>query len=228
MTWNCQVGGFARKAQHVAPFLPDVLVVQEMESVDDVVLGGQVQPTFRKRLCRPEPGSRGVGVFSYTTTKLRYVDADLQRGFHRFEAEQNDLGFNVVAVWTSNRTPHATAYRQAHDGLSRHAAWIAARPTVVLGDFNNNASYKRRDWKGLLALMESLGLVSAYHAKTGEPHGAERQPTYFYRGGKFTTQLDYCFVPALWREKITAVQVGTHDQWGALSDHAPLIVELDL
>lgn len=70
--------------------------------------------------------------------------------------------------------------------------------------------------------------MSAYHSKTGEEHGAESQPTYFYRGQKFKTQLDYCFLPSEWADKIMAVRVGMYEDWGTLSDHAPLIVDLDL
>ena len=54
ITWYCRVGGFQKKAKHIAPYRPDVLAVQEVEPLDNVLLfAGDAQPTFRERICDP-------------------------------------------------------------------------------------------------------------------------------------------------------------------------------
>ena len=231
MTWNCRVGGFRYKAEHVAKYRPDVLAVQEVEPIETVLLfHGECQPTCRDRVADPAYPRRAIAMFSYTDTELRPVDAQCRLyGFRRYEARQGDLRFHVIGVWTAATESRQTAYMQAHEGLRLHADWIRERPTVMLGDFNNNASYRSVNWPQLLDLTKSLGLVSAYHTYFAEPFGSESRPTYFH-GGRDTApfHLDYCFVPDAWAGHITRVDVGTYQDWHTASDHSPLIVDLEV
>lgn len=231
MTWNCRVGGFRYKARHIASFRPDVLAVQEVEPIDSLLLfDGECQPTFRDRVSDPAFPRRAVGVFSYTETEVKPVDSDdTLYGFRRYEAKHGGLEFNVVAVWTSATNWAATSYMQAHDGVALHAEWMRQRPTIVLGDFNDNASWKKSNWTKLLDLVAPLDLVSAYHQKSGERFGEETQPTYFHHGkDRVVAHLDYCFVPTQWAARIKDVRVHRFEDWQTVSDHLPLIVDLEL
>jgi exonuclease III len=231
VTWNCRIGGFRKKAKHVAPLRPDVLAVQEVEPIDDAAFfAGECQPTFRDRLGDPAFPRRAIGVFSYTDTKLQAVDvSEPMYSFRRYEAHHGGLSFNVVAVWPWQTRSSKTAYRQAHEGLSRYAAWIRERPTVILGDFNANASFKGNNWRELLDLLQPLGLASAYHRYFGEQPGKEEKPTHFHKGKQTSSfHLDYCFLPEVWVQHIKKVDVGAYTDWHTVSDHAPLVVDLDL
>jgi endonuclease/exonuclease/phosphatase family metal-dependent hydrolase len=129
---------------------------------------------------------------------------------------------------TSATKSGKTSYRQAHEGLSHHAGWIRQRPTVILGDFNMNATWGR-PWQDLMALTEPLGLVSAYHEFFSEQFGKETQPTHFHKGKEAAPfHVDYCFLPGRWRQHVTKVEVGTYAKWHDVSDHAPVVVDLDL
>jgi endonuclease/exonuclease/phosphatase family metal-dependent hydrolase len=230
VTWNCRIGGFRRKAKQVAPLLPDVLAVQEVEPIDrELRFDGACQPTYRDRIGDPAYPKRAIGVFSYTDMKLKPVDLpDPMYCFRRYKARHGALTFQVVAVWTVATKARETSYKQAHVGLRCHADWIRHRPTVILGDFNDNASYRGGNWQQLLDLVQPLGLVSAYHQYFSEPFGAETQPTYFHQGkGTVAFHLDYCFVPDIWTQHIKKVEVGTFNDWHTISDHAPLIVDID-
>jgi endonuclease/exonuclease/phosphatase family metal-dependent hydrolase len=115
------------------------------------------------------------------------------------------------------------------EGLVQYADWIRERPTVILGDFNDNASFKSGGWQALLDLSMPLGLVSAYHHHFAEEFGAESKPTHFHHGKQDAPfHLDYCFVPDGWAKRIRNVQVGSHEDWHKFSDHVPLTVDLDL
>jgi endonuclease/exonuclease/phosphatase family metal-dependent hydrolase len=231
VTWNCRIGGFRTKAKYLATLRPDVLAVQEVEPIDYTVLfAGDCQPIFRDRRADPAYPRRAIGLFSYTDTKLKAVDeSEPMYSFRRYEARRGDLLFNVVAVWPWQTKSSKTAYRQAHEGLSRHASWIGERPTVILGDFNANASFKGNNWKDLVDLLKPHGLVSAYHGYFKEAFGKETKPTHFHRGNQTAPfHLDYCFLPETWARRIKKVEVGTYADWHERSDHAPLVVDLDL
>ena len=236
ITWNCRVGGFRWKAKHVAPHRPDVLVVQEVENLDKYApIDRAVAPTYRNRLEDPEYPRRGIGVFSYSGVQLAPCDNDdPSYCFRRFTARRGGLEFQVAGVWTAPTVPRARSYRQAHEGIERHLEWITARPTVILGDFNDNASLGRgvskgKSWRELRSLTDRAGLVSAYHHVRREDFGAEKEPTHFHHGKPGAVfHLGYCIVPTAWADKIKSVTVGSFDDWHAVSDHAPLIVEIDV
>ena len=234
MTWNCGAGGFRRKVAHIIPFRPDVLTVQEVSAADHVpTLAGETQPTFRDQTIDPEwPGSRAIGVFSYTGTRIVQVDLlDANYTFRRFEAQCGNLTFNVAAVWNAYRKLREDTYMQAIQGVRCHKEWMRQRPTVMLGDFNDNARYKLTNWPQLDSLISPLPLVSAYHVSYfNEQPGKETRPTYFHKRQKTSAffHVDYCFIPAEWVSCIQKVEVGSYDDWHTLSDHVPLIVDLDL
>lgn len=197
ITWNCRVGGFRKKAKHIAPYRPDVLAVQEVEPLDSVLLfAGECQPTCRDRISDPANPRRAIGVFSYNGTQLEPVDAEGPLyGFRRYQAQRGDLTFQVAAVWTAATGVPARDYMQAHEGIYQHQDWIRQHPTLILGNFNDNASLKSGRWRELLDLIKPLGLKSAYHHHFGEDFGAESRPTHFHKGYKrhrFTSTTASC------------------------------------
>ncbi len=231
ITWNCRVGGFRKKSAHIAPYQPDVLAVQEVEPLDRVkVFAGDTQPTFRDRWHSEQYPRRSIGLFSYTDTDLEPVDyPDPAFSFRRFEASHESLCFQVAAVWTYATKIRKNSYRQAHTGLTDHSEWIARVPTVVMGDFNANLSFRGDAMSTLLEITDALGLVSAYHNFFDEDFGKETRPTHFHHGKEEKScHLDYCFLPKEWIPMIERVEVGTYSEWGQISDHVPLIVDLKL
>ena len=231
ITWNCRIGRFRRKSKTLSALRPDILAVQEVEPISDAtIFAGELQPTFRDRLAHPKFPRRAIGTFSYTDTRLRPVDLEGPLfSFRRYEATREGLHFNVIAVWPWNTGSVKTAYRQAHEGLDVHARWIGERPTVILGDFNANASFKGKNWSDLIARLKPLGFVSAYHQHFRQEHGQEKSPTYFHRCREDAAfHLDYCFIPQDWVPSLTSVQVGAYADWHTVSDHMPLVVDLAL
>ena len=232
VTWNCRIGGFRYKAAHVAQLRPDLLAVQEVEPLEQVlVFGGEHQPTYRDRVGDPAFPRRAIGLFSYTGLDIRAVDLEAPLpAFRRYVARKADLEFNVIATWTADTNDRATRYRQAHQGIEAHRDWIRERPTVLLGDLNDNASYKGTRWTDFMALLQPLGLFSAYHHFYSEAPGSETRPTHFYRGVETARfHLDYCFLPAEWLSRIEDVTVGAFSpSWKTISDHVPLTVDLDV
>jgi exodeoxyribonuclease-3 len=231
-TWNCRVGAFRKKAAQTAPLTPDVLVVPECEDIRrELLLDGTTQPTTRLWFSSPAT-NRGVGVFSYSgaTISPAPLIGEPIDFFVPLLAQVVGRDLWVVAVWTAKTKSSATSYRQAHEGLDRYAEWIAAKETVVMGDFNHNACFGNgKSWAELTKRLEPLGLVSAYHQFFGESFGAETRPTHFFRGKDASPfHLDYVFVPAAWTSRVESVDVGTYESWSKHSDHVPVTVDIAL
>jgi exodeoxyribonuclease III len=75
--------------------------------------------------------------------------------------------------------------------------------------------------------LKGHGLISACHTHRCEKQGAETRPTYyFYRHQDQPFHIDYVFVPKGWRVK--SVEVGPFREWGQLSDHVPVVVDVSI
>jgi exodeoxyribonuclease-3 len=109
---------------------------------------------------------------------------------------------------------------------------FAGSPCVLMGDLNSNVKWDREhpvalNHSALVALLDSLGLVSAYHGFHDEEQGQETRPTFYHLKRKETPyHIDYCFVPAVWAKQVRRVDIGVHDDWLVHSDHCPLLVDV--
>lgn len=118
-----------------------------------------------------------------------------------------------------------------------YRSWFRDRQVVLADDFNHNVIWDRpgvpaKGHTRTITAARDVGLVSAYHAWTGEAFGAETQPTHYWRDRKadgFTYHIDYAFVPEEWSARMTECSVGDFTTWvgSRLSDHVPLTIEVD-
>ena len=204
VTWNCRVGKFREKARYVEPLQPHILAVQEVEPLDNFpVLAGESQPRFRERAVCPSYPRRGIGMFSYNdAVTIKPVDLPDPLDLSSFAFRRYTVDFNDLHFHMIAVWPYATKIRMN--------------------------SY-RQAHQGLVKLTNDLGLTSAYHEHFKQEFGEESSPTYFHLGDELNPfHLDYCFLPKQWVQYITSVEVKPYDQYKGISDHVPLIVDLDL
>jgi endonuclease/exonuclease/phosphatase family metal-dependent hydrolase len=116
--------------------------------------------------------------------------------------------------------------------LQYYAEFLSSGLLVVAGDFNDNIRWDkpRGRWSHgkTVKRLRDFGLVSAYHTFHTVAQGAEQHPTMYWRDRKKggpAYHIDYCFIPAAWR--VAAADVGEFDPWVRLSDHVPLIIDVD-
>lgn len=133
--------------------------------------------------------------------------------------------FQLLAIWMLKEPEHYVPNLLAT--LEHYRPFIEHSPTVVAGDFNVNPGFDKTHARFLFASIASkfgeMGLCSAYHAKSGECHGQESQPTYFHNYHQHEPfHLDYLFFPKIWRSALGQVTVGSYDDYAGLSDHRPL------
>ena len=224
LTWNCCRGSFETKPPLVDHFNADISVFQEV-SKPKVARANVLW--FGKN---PKIGMAIQARTPYSIKPLPALDGVPEYIVPiQVNGPQN---FTLFAVWTKN--DKALPYiRSLSTALDRYVDLLCqGAPVVVMGDFNSNAIWDKQHPKHLnhssmVDRLDSVGLVSAYHQHSSFRHGEESDSTfYLYRKQEKGHHIDYCFLPKEWAGAISRVWIGTFQEFEAVSDHRPLIVEI--
>ena len=227
VTWNCGMA-LARKAPNLSALNPDIAVVQECskKAVDVLSTHG-----FSSLWFGADP-NKGLAVFSGKGFTLQAVDKPFGKWVIPVRVS-GAIDFNLLAVWACPvGTKRADNYiGQVYRCLVEQSGWFSKPPLVVAGDLNSNSKWDAnrpgRNHTEVVRLFGDHGLISAYHTHHREKQRAETRPTYyFYRHQDKPFHIDYVFVPKGW--KLGSVEVGSFLEWGHLSDHVPVVVDLDI
>lgn len=141
------------------------------------------------------------------------------------------FAFTALLVWTRKEHEYLLGLDAS---LTAYSRLLTNGPAVVLGDFNSNVAWDNprlaTDFSRLSRrLNDEFGLHSAYHTWFNEAYGSETRAThYFWRKKSRPFHIDFCFIPEGWLSKIRNVSVPDEEPWSDLSDHRPLLVDLDL
>jgi hypothetical protein len=145
----------------------------------------------------------------------------------------SNLGLNVLAVWAMNhRGGEGPRLGRTHRALTRYASFLATGDAIVLGDFNDNVRWdtaRNPAFATTTRLLEDAGYRNVYYSRTGVTPGAE--PTgsfFFYRHRNRPYLIDHALVPDRWLSAIRTFAVGEPEDWLDLSDHVPVVLDLDL
>lgn len=133
----------------------------------------------------------------------------------------------IMAAWpTTTEQNKPMKYPQiAMAALQEYAPYIKEYPTVITGDMNcykgQSGETKQYSIQAIMSFLEEMGLVSAYHDRTGEALGSETKATYYHQFKEnLPFFLDYTFssIP------IISYELGKWDRM--LSDHVPQFIEI--
>jgi exodeoxyribonuclease III len=218
-----------RKAPSSLALKPDIAVVQECseKSVDDLRGHGLAGLWFGANV------NKGLAVLCGKRWNPEVVDEPFGKWVVPVRIH-GAADFHLLAVWAYPvGTKRADNYiGEVHRCLVKHARWLSKTlPVVAAGDFNSSvqwdANHPGRNHTEVVRLLEAHGLISAYHTHHDEEQGAETRPTYYsYRHQDKPFHIDYVFAPKSWRLK--SVEVGSFREWGRLSDHVPLVVDVTI
>jgi len=139
----------------------------------------------------------------------------------------------ILGVWAFNGraqkfNPSSSGYFL--DALDHYEKWIMSSEKVVIaGDFNNGPQWDkpghRNNFVGMDHALNELDFYSAYHFAKLEVFGKETSPTYFHqRNPEKPFHIDYVYSNM---KSIKSVEVGAFSDWSKLSDHVPLIVDIE-
>ena len=224
-TWNCFRGGCLERAAELAPFAPDVAVLQECARPASHSPEGQ----FVWFGTNP---SHGVGVVVRDNFQVTAGPVDAAFDHSAFPAVvRGPTSFHLLAVWA---LPRPTYVRTVLRALETYADFVLAAPSVIVGDFNcfarwNGPAPSAHHSELARRLRDDFGLVSAYHVTPGYDPTVAEAPTHFWRWKEDQPyHIDYCFVPVAWAKAVKSVHIErfADQQWR--SDHRPVVVDLAL
>lgn len=107
------------------------------------------------------------------------------------------------------------------------------KPVIVAGDFNASDVFRksRPFFPEVREKLETLGLRSLWHARSGDDFGAETIATYYYHWNEAKAfHIDYMFVSKPVLDACHSFEIGTFNDWTLprISDHLPLVGEFNL
>jgi len=229
VTWNCN-GVFRRKLEAVDALNADVLVIQECE--DPAQSSGDYLKWAGDYLWTGYDKNKGIGIFPRKGQSVEPLDWP-GKEYQLFLPARIDRIHSLIGVWTQNCKPATLSYIGQFWHFMQLNKGRFDLNTCILGDFNSNSrwdsEHATQSHTAAVERFRKLGMGSAYHEFSGEPQGAERHPTFWFRKNKRTVyHLDYAFLSRPLLSKLRNVVIGHSDDWLSSSDHAPVLLEIDL
>src|SRR5215208_2589473 len=254
-TWN--VNSVKQRLPRLLPWLderrPDVICLQETKLTDDAfdeLLGRELAERGYEVAAHGEPSWNGVAILSRVGLDDVVAGLDGGPGFPAPEARAVSAtcaGIRVVSVYVPNgRAPDSEHYRYKLDWLGSLREVVATGPeaTVVCGDMNIaptdedvfdpeayvGQTHVTPPERAALAELQALGLRDVVRDRWPDA----RVFTYWdYRAGMFHRDLgmriDLVLAGAAVADRVRAAWVDRQARKGSgPSDHAPVIVDLDV
>jgi len=227
-TWNCAMG-LGKKHPKLLTLGAEVMVIQKCSRPDTEQLSRAPEWSsswFGKN------HNKGLGVLVKAPWVIREAQA-LKPKWAGKVVIDGHASIEVFPVWAHmSERPNVEYIEQVHLLLDIIEKTPISPFTIVAGDFNSNSIWDggyKRNHSAAVERFRKLGMESAYHVFSGEPQGAERHPTLWFRKKKDNPyHIDYAFLSRPLLSKLKGVVVGRCEDWLSLSDHAPVLVELDL
>ena len=221
VTWNCCRRSYANAMEALEPVKADLVFLQEVgrpTTLDVSVAWAGTNP------------KQGVLVAAAGTFELQRSKSSAAK--YRVVAVKGPSSFVALNVWAQPK-PAPRYVGHINRTLTRLRRLLADRPCVIAGDFNSEgpeqAGRESNHTRLVERLRDEFGIVSAYHHRHRVEHGQETHVTYYHRPLRNQPwHIDFCFIPQEWAEKIRDVEVLDHEPWSRLSDHRPIVVDIDL
>ena len=223
-TWNVNNGDLvARFFRLVEHFHPHVAVITEApKPISNLANVHWVK----------DSETRGIAVYAAPGFSIkrsrpnRYTDVFTAT----MSPEQDPLA--LLACW-SHPGAIKDDYRECWmNGIPKYGKYLKGKNVVIAGDLNDSAIWDEsyHPYPSVKTIFqefrEKYGVVSAYHNFHKEEFGEETQNTLcLLKNSRKRYHIDYVLLPERWQ--VRDVSVGTHGDWLKLSDHMPLVVDID-
>ncbi len=224
---------FRKKYKQILPFDPDLLIVPECEHPDK--FSNKFYSNF---LWIGDNRNKGLAIFTFNDFEIMIHKSYCKDYRYVLPVTLNDNeAMNLIAVWSQNNIedPGRRYIGEVWKSLNYYKDLFKS-PTIIAGDFNWNVIWDQGNQKyplygtltDVINLLEQFDIFSMYHTFTNSKFGSERCPTlYFRKNQKTPYHIDYIFAPAGIVNNLKSFSVGKYEDWISLSDHMPLIAELE-
>jgi len=222
--------GLKKKREKLLTLGADLMVIQECSRSDIQQLG---QTPRWSSSWFGKNKHKGLGVLAKVPWVIREARPLKPRWAGKLIID-GPASLELFPVWAcTSKRPAKRYIEQVHFLLDAMEQTPLPPFAIVAGDFNSNSfwdsDFGTQSHSAAVDRFRKLGMASAYHAFSGDPQGAERHPTFWFRKNKRTVyHIDYAFLSRPLLSKLRNVAVGHWDDWLSFSDHAPVLVDLDL
>ena len=229
VSWNCN-GAFRRKLEAADALNADVLVIQECE--DPALSSSEYRKWAGDYLWTGYGKNKGIGIFPRKGQSIEPLDWQGSE-YELFLPALLDGRDTVIGVWTQSCTPSSLSYIGQFWHFMQANKEKFDHHTYIVGDFNSNSIWDRprRQWNhtDCVNALDEMGFRSLYHLAKCEQQGREQESTfYIYRKPGRPFHIEYVFAhkKALESARFN-VEIGHPDDWLSLSDHVPVIVDIE-
>ena len=232
VSWNCQ-GAFRKKYQSAFELNPDILVIQECESIDRLK-GFVPSEWLDSAIWVGDKPAKGLAVFAKPGFKLQILDCYQPIFRHIVPIVIEPLAIRLFAVWAMNdaKQPKNRYIAQAYNAIEHYDTLVDDR-SVFVGDWNSNVIWdndlpkRTGNHTEVIEKLSAKNIHSLYHKLTGEEAGAELQKTLFMSRNKNRGyHIDYCFAHESLIPSHNYFEIASFDKWADKSDHVPLSIKL--
>jgi exonuclease III len=228
LTWNCN-GAFRKKFNSLKEFSADIIVIQECEN-PETTNDRDYKEWARNYLWTGDNKNKGLGIFANDKLTLTKLDWD-SNGLKYFLPCKVNNDFNFIGAWCHGANSPTFGYiGQLWKYLQLHKSKFDN--CVIAGDFNSNVIWDRWDrwWNhsDVIRELRELKIESFYHLDKKEEQGKETTSTlYLQRNLNKRYHIDYIFGSETFYNQLKRVTIGQPEKWLEISDHMPIICELN-
>ncbi|MCP9769366.1 endonuclease/exonuclease/phosphatase family protein [Lacihabitans sp. LS3-19] len=233
ITWNCQ-GAFRKKAKSIFIKNPDITIIQECENLEKLNTEKNLD-LLKNQIWIGDNKHKGLGIFSNEkyilnihqkyNPDLKYIVPVIVKG--------DSINFTLFAIWANNKEDKDGQYvEQVWKAINYYEKLLENELVILTGDFNSNTIWDKPSRIGnhsdVVEKLSTKAIHSIYHKHLNQTQGKEEHPTfYLYKNKNKPYHIDYAFVSLSMFEKLIEFEVGTYEDWIAISDHSPLIMKFD-
>lgn len=232
ITWNCN-GAFRNKFERISEINADILIIQECENPNESK-DKNYKNWATNYIWTGDSKNKGLGIFAKDDIKLKrlnYTNLYDNHPVKHFLPCKVNNDFDLLAVWThKNNSPNFAYIGQLWKYIQVNKENF--KDIVIAGDLNSNKIWDEWDrwWNhsDVVRELSDLKIESLYHKVTGESQGEESKPTlYFQKNISKPYHIDYIFGSKKITEMFKNIKVGDKNSWLGLSDHMPIICDLE-
>ncbi len=222
ISWNVN-GKFREKFTSIIEEDADIYVIQECENPEETKIREYKDFAGENYFWTGDIHYKGLGIFAKKDIKLEKIEG-LNEEFKNFIALRVNDSFNLLGVWAMPKY-----VEMIHDYFDANTE-LFDENLIMCGDFNSNVVFnnhhpKKKNHTELNKKLESRNLISVYHNLTGDEQGGEKSMT-FYQARHLNNPYHLDFVYA-GENVVKEFEILDHWKWISLSDHLPIVFEIN-
>ena len=230
--WNCNNGlGNLKQIEHFKSLKPDLAIIPELKQKNIERLAPSSH--FWTTNNHENPTPKGLGILAFSHVSISELPRDEEMEIYvPLRVTTENSAFNLLAVWNfysackQGRFKGVKGENCLEWSALRHFKNIFSDPCVIAGDWNFGPTFSTKAFKRLVSEFSTSGIRSLYHEYNSLSTDLSSHSTYKTPTGHFH-HLDHIFGSEQFCARMTSYIIEDIEDV-VLSDHAPIILDVDL